>query len=356
MRKDELYVRKMSEAMIAKIEGRNTGEFTGIRDLAREAGRKAGLVPLERENAAQLFARALTTSDFPAILADTATKYLQDGFKSVGSTYESWTVQESLPDFKSSSIVSAGFPGELPVVGESGEYQLLAAVDGEESAQLQTRGGIFCISRRTLVNDQLGVFKRIPQAMGVTAARTISRVAYGVLLGSQNLGDGKPVFHDDRDNLLDNKLDATGLGVAVAALRLQKDLSGNPLNIEPRYLIVPPSLEMTAWALCHASSLPGQNNSGVGNIFKELHGLKPVVAPELEDSTLGGSATNWFLSADPNVFPTPFFRLSLDGNELPFVDERAGWERDEAQFKVRVDFAVVATGWRGMIKSTGTAE
>lgn len=354
--RDEAYIKQMIDAMVAKIEGRQTGLPVSVRDLAREANKREGLVPLERENIVQVFQRALTTPDFPAIMAGTANKFLREAAAKAPKTYELWTGKEALPDFKESKVVSVGFPGTLPEVPESGEFQALEAVDGYETAQLVTRGGIFGISRQALVNDELGVFKRIPAAMGITAVRTMSRVAYGALLGSGTLTDGDAVFHADRGNLLTDVLDATGLGKAVAALRLQKDLSGNPLNIEPKYLIVPPSLEVAAWSLCNALSLPGQSNAGVGNLFREKYGLVPVVAPELEDTTLGGSSTNWFLSADPAVFPTPFIRLSLGGDETPMVEEKVAWETDEMQFKVRVDFAAVAVGWRGMLKSTGTGE
>lgn len=354
--KDEAYVKRMSDAMVAKIEGRQNDVFGGIRDLAREAGKREGLIPLDRENPVQIFQRALTTSDFPAILSGVVNKFLREGASNVPRTYESWTDRETVYDFKQAKIIGVGFPGELPEVPELGEYQTLGAVEGSETAQLETRGGLFGISRQTLVNDELGVFRRIPKAMGITAVRTMSRIAYRVLLGSDLLEDGKAVFHTDRGNLLDGPLNQTNLGKAIAALRLQKDLGGSPLSIEPKYLIVPPSLEMTAWALCNALSLPGQDNSGVGNLFREKYGLVPVVAPELEDATLGGTATNWFLSADPTVFPTPFIRITLDGGEPPMVDEKPGWERDEMQFKVRVDFTVAAVGWRGMVKSTGDGE
>jgi hypothetical protein len=351
--KDEAYVKRMSDAMVAKIEGRQNDLFGGIRGLARDACKREELVPLERENPVQIFQRALTTADFPSILSAVANKFLREAASRVPRTYELWTEKDTVRDFRPTKIVGVGFPGELPEVPEGGEYQMLDATEGGETAQIATRGGLFGISRQALVNDELGVFRRIPAAMGITSVRTMSRAAYRVLLGSDLLEDGKAVFHTDRGNLLDGPLNQANLGKAIAALRLQKDLSDSPLSVEPKYLVVPPSLEMTAWALCYALSLPGQDNSGVGNLFREKYGLVPVVAPELEDTTLGGTATNWFLSADPTVFPTPFIRITLDGNEPPMVEEKVIWETDQMGFKVRVDFAVAAVGWRGMIKSTG---
>lgn len=354
--KDEAYVKRMTDLFVGRLDCRGHGESMTIRELAREVCKREGLVPLGRESADQLFSRALTTSDFPAVMASVATKFLRDGFSSAPRTYERWTTLESVSNYKPTSIISVGFPGELPIIRESGEYTNLDAVDGEETAVLEKRGGIFAISDTALLNDEIGVFRRIPKAMGITAARTNSRTAYRALLGSTALSDGQSVFHSDRGNLMDDPLGFASLGKALADLRLQKDSSGNPLSIEPRFLIVPPSLEMTAWALCYASSLPGQDNSGVGNIFKEKYGLEPIVAAELEDSSLGGSSKNWFISCDPEVFPTPFLRLSFLGSEGPVVKDRVDWKTDRVEFKVRTDFSVAQAGWRGMIKSTGLGE
>lgn len=358
---DPVYIRKVVEQIVARQEGKapqgtysQTEEFHSFKALARNCIIRSGIDVREvGGNVAQLFARALTTSDFPKILSDVATKNLQAAYSLLPSTYEKWTTHETLPDFREAEIDSVGFPGTLPEVPENGEYKALQAVEGSETAQLKTYGGEFGISRQVLVNDRVGAFKDTPAAMGITAGRTKSRLAYAALLASSTLSDGLTVFHADRENLLTAALDAEGLAAAVAALRLQQDHSGNPINIEPKYLIVPPSLEMTAWQLCRATSLPGQSNSGVQNIFKDLHGMEPIVAPELEDDTLGGTSTNWFLSADPSVFPVPFRRLNLEGSEKPYVESSVGWHNDKMRFKVRIDFAVAATGWRGMVKSTG---
>lgn len=354
--KNEAYVNRMIGAMCARVAGKVNEEFVSVRELAREANKREGLEPVGRDSAISLFQRAMTTSDFPAILSGVAGKFLRESVGLAPRSYELWTDAHPLPNFKTAMIPNLGFPGELPVVREGEEYQELTALDGYEPAQLLTRGGLFKISRQSLVNDDLAVFRRIPAAMGLTAVRTMSRDAYRQLLGTPVLNDGVPVFHEDRKNLLTGALAQNTLGQAIAALRLQTDISGNPLSIEPKYLIVPPTLELTAWTLCNALSLPGQNNAGVGNIFRERYGLTPVVASELEDASLGGSSANWFLSADPKVFPTPFLRLNLESADSVSVEEQVGWTTDAMEFKVRVDFSIASVGWRGMIKSTGVSE
>ncbi len=87
-------------------------------------------------------------------------------------------------------------------------------------------------------------------------------------------------------------------------MRLMTDDNDNILNVEPKILLVGPSLEITAHELCFSDSVPGQSNSAVPNLFKKL-GLIPVVEPLLEaPSITGNSSTGWYLLPDPNLWPT----------------------------------------------------
>lgn len=351
----ELMQRNLESVFGLHNMGRDSN-IQGFMDLARVCLESEGVNRPER-SAQQLLNRALTTSDFPAVLANTASKLLQESFRLQPATYPYWMAPWQVNDFKEHELVRVGYPGDLPEVGEAREYQSLDVAEGSESAALTTRGGMLGFSRHMLINDDLGAFKERAQAGGVIARRTISRRAYNTLLNPGNLSDGNPFFSTTRGNLLEGTsgetlaLGADSLGKAVAALRNQTDDKGNYLHFEPKVLAVPPALEITAWNLCLANSLLGQDNSGVPNVFRERFGLIPVVSPELADTGLGGNDQDWYLFADPQVVPASFKMLNLtEGWPEPFVEEQLQFLTDELQAKIRVDFQPAAVNPRGCVK------
>ncbi len=343
-----------SESGSTEAQKHHDLKHLGFRELARESLRDAGVSPGGNDH--ELFNRALTTSDFPKILAATANKALEHGYRYAPGTFLEWAARGSNKDFRQFSIVRTSPPADLPVVNEEGEYTRLRTEEGEEVARLRTRGGILGISRQTLINDDLGAFKNLGRTLGMTAKMTQNRQVYRQLLSNPSLSDGTPVFDASRGNLLsgaDSALGKDSLATAVKTLRMLSDDAGNPLQVEPKILLVPPSLEMTAHELCFSDSIPGQNNAAVPNFFKKI-GIVPVVDPLLESPALTGySSTAWYLLPDPKLWPV-FMALTLDNedNLEPYTDSRAVFERDEVQYKVRIDFDCCAVGAKA-IKSAG---
>lgn len=51
---------------------------------------------------------------------------------------------------------------------------------------------------------------------------------------------------------------------------------------------------------------------------------------------------------NPNQF-TWFTRIYLEGQTAPSVEEKAGWDIDGIEIKVRHDFAAASRRWEGMV-------
>lgn len=355
------FVNQATEAMGSwfGVNKRSVSEFpemTTFDDVARTALMFAG-VKVPYGDARQMYDRALSSSDFPNVLSDVATKILQKSFRMQPRTFQFWMEPWPVPNFKEVEVPRVGWPGNLPEVNpDGGSYVYLDMEDGGESAQLKSYGGLLAFTRQVLVNDDKAAFKGKARAGGQVASRTISRKAYECLLSPGNLSDGVAFFHADRNNLLTGTsgttyaLSADSLGTAVQALREQTDDSGNYLELEPRYLVVPPALETTAWSLCNSMALPGQGNDEA-NIYKEKFGLVPVVAPQLASSALGGNDNDWFLFADPQTTPACFVMLSMDGDwPQPFVAQEMQWRSDNLEMKIRLDFEPQAVNPVGCVK------
>jgi len=298
----------------------------------------------------QLIVRALTSTDYPKLLADVSTKLLQKSFDAQARTYQYWLEPWLAKDFKSIEIPRIGWPDELPELNpDGGEYSYLSLTEGGESASISVFGGLIRFSRRLLIDDDRSGLAQRVKAAGQLAARTLSRRAYYTLENPGNLSDGSPFFGTARGNLLEGTsektlaLDADSLGLAIAALRTQKDDSGNFLDFEPKFLIVPPSLELTAWSLCNSGSLLGQENSGIANLFKDRYGLLPIIAPELT------SDKDWYLFTRPDI--GCFKMLSFfDGWPKPYIEQQLQWRSDNLELKTRVDFEVCPVNPKGCVK------
>jgi phage major head subunit gpT-like protein len=97
------------------------------------------------------------------------------------------------------------------------------------------------VTRQDLVNDSLGALAGLPQLLAVGAMNNVEQVFWTLVLA--NAGS----FYDAaNNNFITDALDLAGLTSAISALRKQTDADGNPIIVSPRFLVVPPELEVVA--------------------------------------------------------------------------------------------------------------
>lgn len=334
------YIRGMTLLEIARMALQEKGS-----DLTR------GII-----NHNELINRAMTSSDFPAILKDIANKNLESTYQYAPSTYEKWTSRGSVKDFKLSTIARLSPPADLPEVLENGEFQHLTLKDGEEDFKLKTYGGIVGLSRVAIINDDLSMFADVSKIMGQVSKMSQNRKVYTYLMSNPTLSDDVAVFDASRGNYLSGAttaLSKDSLALAVKTMRMMGDDNGNILSVEPKFLLVGPSLEMTAHELCYSDSIPGQSNPAVPNLFKKI-GLTPIVEPLLESPAItGNSSTAWYLFPDPLLWST-FRVFALGKNFAPYLDSLESWDKDQIEYKVRIDFGSAAIG-KFAVMSKGAA-
>lgn len=323
-----------------------------FRDIARICAQEA---PNTGNSNPDFVARAMSTSDFPAILADIANKQLETTHKQRPATFLKWAAKGTLQDFKPTSFSRLIPPGSLPEIGESAEYNYLKIEDSEETVRMKTFGGILALTRQVIINDDLNAFTDRTRILSQTANVTQSKTVTGALIGNSKLSDGVEVFHANRGNLLtgaSSALSADSLAQAVAGVRRFKNGDGEPLLIEPKYLVVGPGNERLAYQLVYSNSDPSSANSGAANFFKTI-GLEVVVDPLIESSSItGGSLKAWYLLPDPEL--TPVIRyFTFPGSSLaPFIVGQTQWNNDALEMKVRTDLAAAPTGFFA-VKATG---
>lgn len=326
-------------------------ELLGLAFDARRARRKLRLQGIET--------RALATSDFPSLLANVANKALAVAYQEQRATYQFWTRLVSVPDFKSRSVPQLSAVADLELVPEGAPITNSSLSDRAESYAIGTYSKIIPLTRQALVNDDLSAFTRLPAMAGAAARRTVNKSVYAILnagaTSAWNMSDGNPLFDTSNHanyGTTGTALSGTTLNLAIAAMMNQTGLAGEIINVEPSYLIVPPSLKQTAEELMFSSAkVAATFSSGVVNTFQSAMSL--VVDANL-DVVGGGSASAWYLAAAPTTIDTIEVGF-LNGVDSPTLEEQDDFDSFGTRWRVFIDFGVKPIDWRGLVKRTGQA-
>lgn len=324
-------------------------EYRGMRlhEIARAVIERRGTRQVGR-TPAEIAERALhSTSDFPYILADVANKTLRMGYEETVRTFQPFCRRVTAADFKTINRVQLGAAPSLVAIAESGEVTYGTIGEGREQYAIASYGKAIGINRKTIVNDDLDAFTRIPQLFGAAAARLENGIVYGVLTANAAMGDGTALFHANHSNLATgggSALSATSLSTARTAMRKQTGLGGETINVMPRYLVMPAALETTAEQLI-ATIVPAQTSNVVVPFIRSLI---PIAEPLL-DAT---SATAWYLAAEPSQIDTIEYAY-LEGQEGVRIESEVGFDIEGVKIKAMHDFGAKAIDHRGLYKANG---
>jgi hypothetical protein len=123
-------------------------------------------------------------------------------------------------------------------------------------------------------------------------------------------------------------------------MRLQKGLAGEPIEVTPKYLVVPPALETLAERQLTQIQAVALENV---NTFSFL---SLVVEPRLT------SQIAWYLAADTAAIEGIEYAY-LEGEAGPQTFSEVGFARDGMSFKIREDFGAAIIEYRGLYKNPG---
>nr|DAS04514.1 MAG TPA: major capsid protein [Caudoviricetes sp.] len=316
-------------------------------ELAREALQREGLKANFGDNM-ELARQAInSTSTFPAIMANLANKSVMVGFNEAETTYQIWAGKGSNRDFKEAARVALSEAGNLELVPEGGQFQQDFLGEASARTKVATYGKLFSLTRQAIINDDLGLFSKIATKYGSAAKRLVNKMVYAQLTGNVKMQDNIALFDTKHGNVAGTgeALSVKAIAKAITAMRRQKGIAGDAtLNITPKYLVVPPELEMTAYQIVNSTAAVDGVNSGVANPYK---GRFVVVADaELTDPDA------WYLVADASQHDTIEVTY-LNGVETPRLETRQGFDVDGIEYKVAFDCGVSALDFRGVFKNAG---
>jgi phage head maturation protease len=298
-----------------------------------------------------LIERSITTGDLPTLLGDTTRRLLLPAYTAAQSPVRRLFRQSSAQDFRDLHRTRISEAPPLELVAEHAEITQGGFTENDESYKLATYARIVSVTFQALQNDDLGAFGRTASAMGEAAAQTENGLLISLLTANSGAGPTLSDTHHLFDHTNHGNAASSGAAIGDAtltagflALRQQKGLDGTtPLNLAPRFLLVPAALEITAQkelAQIYAATVEDVN---------AFAGKLELLTDARLDSV---SATRWYLSADPAAVPCLEYSY-LSGREGPQIDTRAGWEVLGTQTRVVLSFGAGAVDYRSLYANAG---
>ena len=315
-----------------------------LRELARASLVDRG-ISVSGQNAMSMVGLAFThsSSDFGQILIDVAHKSLLKGWETAAENFDQFTSRGTLTDFRAAKRVGLGDFGYLPQVGEGEEYTYGTIGDEGASVALATYGQLFSITRQAIINDDMHLLTKIPEKMGQAARATIAKLVFALLTGNAKAQDGKALFDASHKNTLTGAaLDVTSIDKAIQLMNGFVNARGEPLAIEPEFMLLPTSLYTRAKQVLGSASVEGADaNSGIINPIRDI-------VPALKSARLQvADPKSWYL-INKEAIEVSY----LDGIDTPYIEQQNGFTVDGVSTKVRIDAGVNVIDYRGIVKVT----
>ena len=333
-----------------------------LRGVLAECMRIEGMaVPRSLDNDA--IKAAFSTVSLPGILSNVAHKKLLQSYNAQPIIALKLCTTGDLTDFKENERFRLTDIGDLLPIGADGEIKDGALAEENAKNQLDTYAKKFCLTRKMIINDDLGAFLKVPTAMGNRAARLVDQLFFKRLMANPAMTDGKPIFSTSHKNLLTgatSALSADSLKKAIQLFTDQTDADGQPISVEPSILLVPTALKHLAIELTRGATL--MMSGGADNTVRPTlnvladENLSIVSSPYLANRNYpNASETAWYLFGKPGTVDT--FEIGyLKGKRTPTV-ERGDLDFNVLGiwFRVYFDVGIREQDHRGMVKSNGAA-
>ena len=319
-------------------------------------------IPYSRGFDNETIRAAFSSVSLPGILSNVANKKLLQSYEAQPIIATKLCSTGDLNDFKENDRFRLTDVGDLLPIAADGEIKDGGLIEETAKNQLDTYGKKFCLTRKMIINDDLGAFMKVPTAMGNRAARLIDQLFFSRLLANPTQADGKALFSSAHKNILggaSSALSAESLKKAIQLFLDQVDADGQPISVEPRYLLVPTALKHQAIELTKGATLimSGTDNAvrPALNVLADEH-LQVVSSPYLGNSAYeGNSQTGWYLFGDPKTIDTWEIGF-LKGKRTPTVERgETDFNTLGLWFRVYFDLGVREQDHRGMVKANGAA-
>lgn len=343
-----------------ELEAADSHARCGLREyfeLCAGMGRGQHL-PNARQDTREWLHAAFDATSLPGILSNNANKVLLQGYEAVDDCWRDVFKVGAVSDFKTHTRYRMNSDFVFEKVPRGGEIKHGEISEESYTQKIDTYGIMFSLTRQMIIDDDLGALFDIPFQIGLGAGQAISDAVWGLFQqAGLKANDGQDFFNADRQSLLaGNALSVAGLTAAEVVFRKKVGANGRPIVARPEILLVPPELLTQAELLMTATMVNEVTPESAPAPNKNPHQGKYRVccSPYLSLAAYGGSATAYYLLANPTRIPT-FEVAFLGGIDRPTVERAdADFNTLGVQFRGYLDFGVKQQDYRGILKVTGT--
>lgn len=310
----------------------------------------------------------VNTSTMANLVANALNKIVVNEFQEYPRWWEPIVSVQDYNSLQAIKWISLGGIGELPTVAEGAAYTELTWDDSYETASFVKKGGYLGITLETIDKDDTSRVRMAPRALAQAAWLTLNKAVSAIFTSNSGVGptlsDSIALFNASHSNLGTTALSISEFAAVRTAMRKQAELnSGERLGAltAPRFLLVPPDLEMTAlqvlsseyqytYALSNGPAAPANVlTEGSAHDARLAYARSRVIVVDLWTDT-----NNWAAVADPRMYPTIGlgFRYGRQPEIFSVASPLAGlmFTNDTLPVKVRFFYAVGPMDYRGMYK------
>lgn len=172
------------------------------------------------------------------------------------------------------------------------------------------------IKRNELEDDQYGMFAPLIGMMGADADSLWIKLGVEALVGNGTWADGNPFFCSGRKlgdstvtNAVTTALSKAAVETGIAAMRGWTLYGGEPAEVTPRLLVVGPSLEATAKAICEAEI---EANAGGTLAVSNVSPARSLTV-RVDARLVGTHASDWYILGEKGGIPS----VAVQRRKLP---------------------------------------
>lgn len=337
------------------------GHDVSLVDICREVNRieMGSRAPKGRLESVQ---RAFSSAQFTAVFTTSVNAGLMTRYFASPDTTVPWTRERDVSDFKKNERIGAGLNEGLSLLprGTSADHATMG--DEKEEYKINRFAKQFSMDEQDFIDDNIDVFTDTGPLIGERAAQVRPDLVYSILKANANLADGTALFHADHGNTATSALAAAALKTVIGKMEKQQ-YRGLNLNLRPRFLIVNSDLRFTAKELLNSSAIVIAGTAGAVTERGNLNTLQDENIVLVSDSRLtnatidpvtgtsrAGSATTWFMAADPLLARTIEVGYLAGTGRAPQLRSslitRGG--RYGIEYDVKLDIGAKALDFRGL--------
>lgn len=309
-----------------------------------------------RISEATRLSESLDTASFDQILGDSITRRMLAEYAAISQAQWRNTIAEvvSVNDFRQQKRLRFGGYPNLSTVTQGAPYPSLTSPTDEEATYTPAkRGGTEQITREMILNDDVGVIRRIPSRMARAAAQTLYEFVFDFLRTNPNIYDATALAAaGHNNNIVTSALSSSNLVTLRNKIKTMTDMSnGKRLGLSAKFLWVPVELEELAFQITMAArAVPDSNLAGAAEPsapnFVQKVGIEARVVDYWTDTN------NYWVTA--SVDQAPMIEIGfVGGREEPelFLQDQPNvgsmFSHDQLTYKIRHEYGGGVMDYRG---------